>query len=186
MVHILHKWWRGHDAALKKQRADLSAAALAAPDDIALQAEVAEETERLLELYKSHLTPIMVLLNVIILDPRQMSEYYIQAWCVRAPPPPAALDGSSRPRCSAVSGGGLFDPVLALCCHHLDPPLLSTNHRSQALDAGAHAHSVGDRPARSDHQEHRSYDVFWRRVIQRSRRRFPPQRVPTARVIFLG
>jgi len=65
---------------LKCRRAELCAAALEAPDDIELQAEIAEEIERLLELYKAHLFPIMVLFNTVLLTPSQLVEYYVQPW----------------------------------------------------------------------------------------------------------
>jgi hypothetical protein len=62
-MDLVYKWWKGHDAALQARREKLSAAALAAPDDVALQAEIAEEIGQLLELYKAHLTPVMVRLG---------------------------------------------------------------------------------------------------------------------------
>jgi len=76
----LYSWWSGHDAALKLRREELAAAALEAPDDIELQAEIAEEIGRVLVLYRTHLTPIMVLFNTVLLTPLQLAEYLVQPY----------------------------------------------------------------------------------------------------------
>ena len=53
-------WWRGHDTALQTRREELAAAALEAPGDLELQAEIAEELGRLLDCYKGYLLPFFV------------------------------------------------------------------------------------------------------------------------------
>ena len=56
----MNRWWVGHEASLQAQREALAQAALEAPDDVALQAEVAAEVARVLHLYKISLIPFMV------------------------------------------------------------------------------------------------------------------------------
>ncbi|GBF92773.1 hypothetical protein Rsub_05392 [Raphidocelis subcapitata] len=77
---LISTWWDGQDSVLVEQREALAAAALKAPDDVELQADIAEETSRLLGHYQACLVPVMVLLNTALLTPLQMAQYYVQAW----------------------------------------------------------------------------------------------------------
>ncbi|KAI8475015.1 MAG: hypothetical protein J3K34DRAFT_456459 [Monoraphidium minutum] len=80
LLGVVSAWWQGHECVLQKKRERLAALALGSPDDVVLQAEALQETQRLLDMYKSHLLPVMVLLNTAILRPEQMAEFYVQTW----------------------------------------------------------------------------------------------------------
>jgi hypothetical protein len=60
VFQVISEWWSAHDAKLQARRAELSAQALAAPEDLELQAEIAEELGRLLDCYKGYLLPFFV------------------------------------------------------------------------------------------------------------------------------
>ncbi|KAI8468631.1 MAG: hypothetical protein J3K34DRAFT_426450 [Monoraphidium minutum] len=101
---ILRRWWERSSARLQAARAALAREALAAPGDVALQAEVADGLEALQRLYPTEAAAAILVVHTSLLTSAQLTAVHLASFPWQ-PHLTGFLDAIERRR-AARDGGG--------------------------------------------------------------------------------